>query len=659
MSDMVLSRILKWVNDRWPLSTLVRLALEEEIPGGSRFAYTLGSATLIVFVLQAVSGVMQLFFYVPTVDHAYDSINYLRTEVPFGWLIHGIHYWGANAMIILVVLHMTRVFIWAAYKSPRELTWLIGTAQLVVVMALSFTGTPLHWDQRGYWAAEVGTSIAGSAPVVGNIVKQMMRGAETVNQLTLSRFFAAHIYIFPPLLAALIGTHLIALRTSGSVGPWDEAKRAKSGPFWPDQVFKDAVTGTAVFLCLLALVVFAPPAFYGPADTLDTSYVPKAEWNFLFLYESLKYFPGRLEPLGSAGVPTVLILALVLLPFIDRKHERNPFKRPVAMLCGIIYMGFIVGFTIAGYYSRGYGQAPVMPEPSSAGVTEKTTPRTQSKEEATATISRGPELFSSHGCSGCHRIHNTGGTIGPDLSDEGKKGRNREWLTEQIRNPKSHFPDSVMPAFTTLKDEEVNALVGYLLSLGVSGDSQAATSGAGGAKTGAPSPVSKNDEARPPRSDLAGKRLSGQAAFVIGSADQGAVLFGKNCTPCHGGQGKGGIPNPGSDERVVPSLNPIDSELFSPDPGVFAANIDRIIQHGSVPPGSNPALRMPAFGDTNALTQQEISNLEAYIMSLNNIDRAKLLNPGMTPRNFFLLVIVVFVVVVLILGGLRMRRQRS
>ncbi len=658
MSVAIVSRILKWVNDRWPLSTLVRLALEEEIPGGARFAYTLGSATLIVFLLQAVSGVMQLFFYVPTVDHAYDSIGYLRTEVPFGWLIHGLHYWGANAMIILVVLHMTRVFIWAAYKSPRELTWLIGTAQLVVVMALSFTGTPLLWDQRGYWAAEVGTSIAGSAPVAGNLVKQIMRGAETVNQLTLSRFFAAHIYIFPPLLLALIGTHLIALRTSGSVGPWDETKRANSGPFWPDQVFKDAVTGTAVFLFLLVLIVFAPPAFYGQADTLDTSYVPKAEWNFLFLYESLKYFPGRLEPLGSVGVPTVLILVLVLLPFIDRKPERNPFKRSIAMLCGVIYIGFLVGFTIAGYYSKGYGQVPVTQKPASATVAEKTVQRIPSREEAPATLSKGSELFSFHGCSGCHSVNNSGGTVGPDLSNEGMKGRDRKWLKDQIRNPKSHFPGSVMPAFTTLGGDEVNALVDYLMSLNGSGDSRSVTS-EGEAKTAGPSSVSKDNELRPPRLDPAGKGISGQAAFIIGSVDRGAILFEKNCARCHGGKGKGGIPNPGSDEKVVPSLNPIDTELSSPDPRAFAVNIDRVIQHGSAPPGSNPALRMPAFGDTNALTQQEISNIEAYVLNLNNVDRAKLINPGMKPRNFFFLVIAVFVVVVLMLGGLRARRQRS
>ena len=152
----MLSSIWRWLNDRWPLSALLRSGLEETIPGGSSFAYTLGSATLIVFLLQVVTGVWQLFYYVPTVDHAYDSLNYLRDDVPFGWLIHGLHYWGASAMVVLVGLHLVRVFLWGAYKRPRELTWLLGVVLLILTAGMSFSGAPLPWDERGYWAAEVG-----------------------------------------------------------------------------------------------------------------------------------------------------------------------------------------------------------------------------------------------------------------------------------------------------------------------------------------------------------------------------------------------------------------------------------------------------------------------------------------------------------------------
>jgi quinol-cytochrome oxidoreductase complex cytochrome b subunit len=143
----VLSWIWKWFTDRWPYYPLKRLVLEEEITGGASFFYTLGTSILIVFSLQVISGIVQLFYYVPTTDHAYDSVSYLRTQVPFGWLVHNVHYWGANAMVLLVALHMMRVYIWGAYKT--QLTWLIGVTLLLTTMALSFTGAPLIWDMKG------------------------------------------------------------------------------------------------------------------------------------------------------------------------------------------------------------------------------------------------------------------------------------------------------------------------------------------------------------------------------------------------------------------------------------------------------------------------------------------------------------------------------
>ena len=195
-------------------------------------------------------------------------------------------------MVVLVLLHISRIFIWGAYKRPRELTWLFGVTLLLVVMGLSFTGGPLSWDQRAYWEAEVGTSIPGSIPVVGDMIKQVMRGGEEMGQLTLSRLFIVHTAILPVTLVVLILAHLIAFRQFGSVGPWDEAQRAFKGRFWPEQAFKDALIGTLIVLTLITLTVFLPKPFNGQADPLDSSFIPKPEWNFLFLYEALKFFPG-------------------------------------------------------------------------------------------------------------------------------------------------------------------------------------------------------------------------------------------------------------------------------------------------------------------------------------------------------------------------------
>lgn len=626
----MLKRIGHWLKERWPFSALVHLALDEEIPGGSRFTYALGSALLTVFALQATTGILQLFYYVPTVDHAYDSVNYLRTKVAFGWLINGLHYWGANAMVVLAALHITRVFSWGAYKHPRELTWLLGVSLLLLIMALSFTGGPLSWDQRAYFEAEVGTSMPGSIPVMGDTIKRIMRGGDEMGQLTLSRLFIVHTAILPATLAALIAAHLIAFRSFGSVGPWDETRRAIKGPFWPDQVFKDALVSILIILTLVTLVVFAPKAFNGAADPLDSSFIPKPEWNFLFLYEALKFFPGKLEPIGVAGVPQVFVLLLVLVPFIDRRTERNPFKRPVAMACGTLFAGVIIGLTVAGHYSKPEGAVP-SPAPLSA-------------PGASSAAQIGAQLFQSQGCIGCHRVNNTGGTVGPDLSQEGSLGRSKEWLITQIRNPKSHFPGSVMPAFTALSDQDVNALVAYLLSLkGNVVPEQAKT-------PVKPSEPNNHSETRNTQSPA--QEHLGSAAYIIGSVERGGLLFNMECTSCHGPDGTDKVPNPGSDDGKVPELNPIDREIFSKDPQLFAQNIDRFLQHGSTPEGPGPALRMPAFGDSNSLTQQQIANAEAYLLHLNGVDRAQIQNPGMLPKRFFIIVVPVVVIVLLILGGI-------
>jgi ubiquinol-cytochrome c reductase cytochrome b subunit len=627
-------RMRQWIDDRWPLSTLIRLGLEEDIPGGSSFAYVIGSGILIVFLIMAVTGIWQLFYYVPTVDHAYDSTNYLRTQVPFGWLIYNLHYWGANAMVILVVLHMARVFIWGAYKRPREVAWLAGVVLLLITLGLSFTGAPLPWDERGYWAAEVGTSIAGTVPIVGDLVTRLIRGGDAMGQLTLSRFFILHVAILPGALITLIGVHLVAFRRFGSVGPWDKVKRLRSGPFWPNQVAKDALVGVLFFLGLIALAVYARPPFAGPADPLDTSFVPKPEWNFLFLYEALKFFPGKLEPLGTVGLPTLAILVLILLPFLDKSEERSPRRRPFAMLGGLLAALAVVALTVAGVYSKpGGSQAAPGPKPGA------------STAQLSTSAQQGAKLFDSLGCSGCHRVNGTGGTAGPDLSHEALRGRSRSWLTTQIQNPKAHDPNTIMPAFASLSDQQTNQLVDYLLSLGAGGTPvpTPATSSAGATPTPAVTPTATPTiTATATTTTTTSEGPPGPAASIIGSAKHGATLFERDCVTCHGPEGTDDVPNPGSDDGTVPALNPIDPELSSSDPQLFADNVDRIIQHGSIPDGPHPQLDMPAFGDTSSLTQQEIADLEAYVLQLNGVDRAQLEHPGIAPQRFFALTLGAF-----------------
>jgi ubiquinol-cytochrome c reductase cytochrome b subunit len=629
------SQIVRWINKRWPLEAFIRLGLEEEMPGGTSFAYIFGSAVFLTFLLQMITGIWQLFYFVPSTDHAYDSLNYLRLQVPFGWLIHGLHRWGANAMIILVGFHMSRVFIWGAYKHPRQLTWLLGVGLFITTLALGFTGPVLPWDQKGYWEAEVGTSMASTVPIIGQFIGRLLRGGAEMSDMTLSRFFGLHIAILPAILLVLIGLHLVAFRNFGISGPWDPSKRNQTGQFWPDQILKDTIFFSFILIILVGLCAFVRPSFPGPLDLL-ASYTPKPEWYFLFLYQSLKAFHGKLEPIGTVGIPFVATLLLIFLPFIDRKPERHPARRPAAMTGYFIFILWVIVLGIMGYYSRPGATNPIASKSPSA--------TNDHPVQMPANAQRGAQLFNALGCVGCHKIHGTGGTIAPDLSSGVLQGKSREWLIIQIRDPKRHDPNSIMPSFASASDQQVNDVVDYLLTL-----EPGKTSG----KTSAPpTPIEKTSKAQAPspashKKEPAGPHgLPGPAAAIIGNADLGAMTFKNICEACHGPKGKDKVPNSGSNDGTVPPLNPIDRQLFSENAQIFADHIDRIIQHGSIPEGPNPVLQMLPFGDDHTLTQPQIANVEAFVMKLNGVSRAQLVHPGISPKLFFWLAFAAFVIVV-------------
>jgi quinol-cytochrome oxidoreductase complex cytochrome b subunit len=201
------ARVLRWLDDRLGLTGIYRTVLDRKVPKVN-WAFTLGSATLFLVVLQVVTGVFLTVYYVPHPDQAYDSINYIMNDVAFGWLIRGLHHWGATLMVILVVLHMLRTFVYASYKYPREVTWVTGVLLLLVTLGMGFTGYLLPWNQRAYWATTVGTSIAGTVPFVGPIIEQALRGGTELSTLTLTRFFSAHIWMLPAALLGLVGVHV-------------------------------------------------------------------------------------------------------------------------------------------------------------------------------------------------------------------------------------------------------------------------------------------------------------------------------------------------------------------------------------------------------------------------------------------------------------------
>ncbi len=201
------ARLGNWLDERFGWRTVWAAIFLRKIPHVN-WLYTLGSATLFVATLQIVTGILLTIYYVPTPDHAYDSVIYITTQLPAGWFIRGLHHWGASAMIILTGLHLLRVFFYGAYKYPREVTWLSGVFLLLVVVGFGFTGYLLPWDQKAYWATTVGTRIAGVAPGIGLWILRIMRGGDDLSAVTLARFFGAHVWVLPAALLTLIVIHM-------------------------------------------------------------------------------------------------------------------------------------------------------------------------------------------------------------------------------------------------------------------------------------------------------------------------------------------------------------------------------------------------------------------------------------------------------------------
>ncbi len=210
--------IVDWMEERTGIVTMMEAFLYEPVPKRGKWLYTLGSATLFLITLQFLTGILLLFYYVPTTDHAWNSVYYIMNEAYFGTLIRGIHYWSANFLLVVIGLHMAQVFFSGGYKSPRELNWVVGVVLLLLVIVLAFTGYLLRWDQDGFWASVVGMKIGSYSPFVGGPTIHFLLGGDVTGPATLSRFFAIHVWLLPAALAPFIGIHLYLLRRHGVFG---------------------------------------------------------------------------------------------------------------------------------------------------------------------------------------------------------------------------------------------------------------------------------------------------------------------------------------------------------------------------------------------------------------------------------------------------------
>ena len=367
----------QFLNERLPL-TEFSAHLRKPLPKHINLLFSLGSLAMFLLILQAVTGAFLAFYYSPSPEHAHNAVTYISTEVPFGAFVRGLHHWGASAMVIIVVLHLLRVVLYSSYKAPRELTWIFGVLLLLVVLGFGFTGYLLPWDEKAYWATVVGVEIASTAPGLGDFVAKVMRGGTEIGAVTLSRFYALHTIWLPWLAFGLVGVHLFFVRYYGSSGkPENTPEEMKTGkPFYPDQVFEDVVGMLILFVALAAVALFVPVPLEDVADPTNADYDPRPEWYFLFLFQLLKYFQGPFEILGTFVIPTVGMLLLLFLPFLDRSERTVLWKRPIALTVTSLCVVGIVALTILGGTSKKL-------ETTDVAVQETTQPTEQRQGAAT------------------------------------------------------------------------------------------------------------------------------------------------------------------------------------------------------------------------------------------------------------------------------------
>ena len=467
-------RPFRWIDERIDLLAIKRALLDREVPGGLTWWHTLGSATFVVFMVQVVTGTVLAMYYSASPDHAYNSVQYLQDHITSGATIRGIHHWASSAMVVLVFAHMIRVFTSGAYKYPREINWLVGVGLLFIVLAFSFTGYLLPWDQKAYWATQVGTNIVGTAPVVGDFMVKLLRGGADLGAATLSRFYALHVLLLPLLFGSAVFIHLVIVirqgiasrpaaleegapaRTSDPEYPAyyrSAYKRSKGAHvrFWPDITAKDMVVATGVVLILVILGVTTGAGLESPADPTDLSYAPRPEWYFLPFFQLLKLAPGSLESVVSVWVPGAIVLTLLFLPFFDRKSTRSFSKRPVARLALIVMLG-----------SASLLLGSALGDPASDNGSNEVGRPLASIERA------GRALYHAQGCNGCHVIAGRGTRKdnAPTLTDVGLR-HSGAWIHSFIENPLPFHPESKMPAFgpPTLSHQEIEELTRYLSSL--------------------------------------------------------------------------------------------------------------------------------------------------------------------------------------------------
>lgn len=463
-----LRRLGGWVADRSGLDNFRELthhAVPPSITAPRKgWWYALGAAAAAAFVLQLVTGIALATHYVPAPAHAHASVRYITEEVPMGALLRGMHWFGASAMVVLVLAHMARVFLTGSYKFPRELNWLTGVVLLLLTLAMAFTGQLLRWDADGVWGVFVASHYVGRVPWVGEALKQLVLAGETVGGATLTRFYALHAIVMPLLLLGLIGFHVYLVLHHGiSESPkpgrpvdrhgyrgfYRELLQHSHRRYFPDAVWREAALAAVVVAAVTALAWwFGPKAPGALPDPTTVPAEPKPDWFLLWYYGLISVGPARFESFLLVYLPVLALAVLVLLPLVFSGGERSARRRPWAVLVTVALAATFGVLTWLGARSPWVMDFAVPPPP----------PR--ELQALAEPARRGAVLFHARGCAHCHEAGGRGGQYGPPLSDVMQRlppGVVTARIVQGIGN---------MPAYRdALSDEELAAILAYLQAL--------------------------------------------------------------------------------------------------------------------------------------------------------------------------------------------------
>ncbi|HEY6290500.1 MAG TPA: cytochrome b N-terminal domain-containing protein [Terriglobia bacterium] len=473
------SGLWDWIDQRTGVNALLHEALDEPIPGGARYAYIFGSGLLFVFLSQVITGIFLALYYVPSADHAHTTVAYITKEVAAGSFLRSLHVYGASAMVIIALLHIGQTFLYGSFKGRRELMWISGSVLFALILGMAFTGYLLPWDMKAYFATAVGTNVPSELPLVGNAVKALMRGGTELGTLTISRFFVAHVFLIPGLLILLISTHLFLFRKAGPAGPTNEDPfhpKLPTETFYPRQLIMDLSLALVLIILLGGLAYFYPAVLGPEANPADTQFLPRPEWYYRSLFQWLKYWSGSGVVIGIGVIPPVVALLFVLVPFLDRKLDRRPWRRPVSVgVFAFVFIGLIV-LEAQSYYDDAHNPAvaqqlalqekqtndfmhePFKPEVE-GGPPAGAAP-TVAAAAADPRATEGKSIFESHACNACHGPGGAGTPLAPKLAGIGNK-YSPEQLLDLFNHPTAKMDAGHMPHFQFTADD-VSALIAYL-----------------------------------------------------------------------------------------------------------------------------------------------------------------------------------------------------